>query len=99
MEKAKNSNDKFVKRMFGLATSCFDNKEQLKSKFAAFMAHLENMNTLFDNTINEFSIYAFNAEASSNNVYTLKEMLKHKDMKHFVNLMTKEVQDHEDQDH
>jgi len=98
-EKAMRSDDKAMKGMFGLATI----KEVLNitkiSKIHAFVTHLENVKTLFDDTVNKVHFYAFNAVASTNDVYTLKQMLRHKDVKEFVNAMIKEVQDHEERDH
>ena len=97
--KAINSNDKVVQRMFGLAAKG-DNEVGVKTTpMMTFMTHLENVKSLFDDYINECHFYIFNAVASTNDVYTLKEMLKLKDIKEFVAAMLKEIADHEERDH
>ena len=70
-----------------------------KSPIMVFITHLENIKTLFDNSINECHFYIFNAVASMNDVYTLKEMLRLKDINEFVIAMMKEIEDHKERDH
>ena len=64
-----------------------------------FVTHLENIQTLFDDTINQCHYCSYNAAAATNDVYTLKQMLKHDDIKEFVLAMIKEIDDHESRDH
>ena len=98
-EKALNSNDKAIKRMFGLATNLPTVVKQMESKVFAFVTHLENISTLYDDTINQCHYFIYNAVASTNDVYTLSQMLKLDDIKDFVIAMMKEVEDHESRDH
>jgi len=98
-EKVIQSKDKATRSMFGLAAMQTIINVAATTKISAFVTHLENIKTLFDGSINEAHFYAFNAVASTNDVYTLKQMLKHKDVKEFVKVMLKEIQDHEERDH
>ena len=98
-EKVIQSEDKMTKRMFGLAAMQTIIDVAKTTKISAFVTHLENIKTLFDGSVNEAHFYAYNAVASTNDVYTLKQMLKHKDVKEFVSAMLKEIKDHEDRDH
>ena len=97
--KAQSSNDKVVQRMFGLTTNGCNDMDIKKSPIMLFVTHLENVKTLFDNSINECHFYIYNAVASTNDVYTLKEMLQLKDIFEFVIAMMKEIEDHEERDH
>ena len=99
-QKAKESTDKVVKKMFGLATiiykmQSFDPQKQIY----AFVNHLQNVNKLFDDTINKSHFYTFNAVAETNDVYTLSQMLKLDDIKDFVVAMVKEIDDHQSRGH
>ena len=49
--------------------------------------------------MNNFSNFAFTANAIMNDTYTLSEMLKQKDVSNFAQAMVKEVPDHENRDH
>jgi len=51
--KVGDSNDKKYQRMFGLATKIPVLIKDAESKVLAFVTHLENIQTLFDDTINE----------------------------------------------
>ena len=98
--KARNSTDKIFKKMFGLATiihtiETFDPQRQMY----AFVNHLQNVNKLFDDTINQSHFYIFNAVAETNDVYTLSQMLKLKDIRDFVVAMVKEIDEHESRRH
>ena len=70
-----------------------------ESKLSAFVTHLENIRTLFDDTLNECHYYALNATSATNDVYTLKQMLQLDNIKDFVAAMVKEIDDHEKRDH
>ena len=99
-QKARDSTDRTVKKMFGLATilhtiESFNPQRQMY----AFVNHLQNINKLFDDTINQSHFYIFNAVAETNDVYTLSQMLKLKDIKDFVVAMVKEIDDHESRGH
>lgn len=95
----KDSSDKKVQRMFGLATKLPMIIKNTESKVSAFVTHLENIQTLFDDTINECHCYALNTTSMTNDVYTLKQMLQLDNIKDFVAAMVKEVDDHERRDH
>ena len=93
------SEDKTVKRMFGLATNIPKLVKDAESKIYAFVTHLENIRTLFDDSINECHYFAFNASAATNDVYTLKQMLRLENIKPFIEAMMKEIEDHESREH
>ena len=99
--KARNSHDKRVQRMFGLAT--MDEKvdifDKCKNALLALATHYGNIKQLFDSTINECNNVIFNASVSNNDVYTLKEKLKLPDIKEFVVAMQKEIEEHQRRDH
>ena len=87
--------------MFGLAT--MDEKDDIFHKcenaFYALATHYGNIKQLFDSTINECHNLIFNAAASNNYVYTLKDILKLPDIKEFVIAMQKEIEEHQRRDH
>ena len=98
--KALESTDKVVRKMFGLATKihmieAFDPQKQMY----AFVNHIQNINQLFDATINQSHFYIFNAVAETNDVYTLSQMLKLDDIRDFVLAMIKEIDDHQSRGH
>ena len=98
--KARESSDKSVQRLFGLSTIftsdvSFDPNKALYS----FVSHLQNINKLFDDTINQSHFYIFSVVAETNDVYTLSQMLKIGDIKDFVLAMIKEIEDHESRGH
>ena len=64
-----------------------------------FLIHFENITSLFDKTINECHLYIYNAVASANDVYTLKEMLQLKIIKEFIVAMMKDIAGHEERVH
>jgi len=61
--------------------------------------HYGNMKSLFDSTINECHNVIFNVAVTTNDVYTLREMLKLQDIKEFVVAMQKEIDDHQSREH
>ena len=65
----------------------------------AFVTHLENVNSLFDETICMTNQMIFATISANNDVYTLKEMLRLDDIAPFVTAMIKEIEDHEVRDH
>ena len=86
--------------MFGLATrihliEAFDPQKQM----FAFMNHIQNINQLFDETINQSHFYIFNAVAETNDVHTLSQMLKLDDIRDFLLTMIKEVENHQSRGH
>ena len=97
--KAKGSEDKVVQRMFGLATKANTCRIEKRSPIMIFVIHLQNMQSLFDDSINESHFYVYNDVASTNDVYILKEMLQLRDIGPFVKAMIKEITDHEERDH
>ena len=98
---ARNSDDKRVQRMFGLATmdAKMDIFEKCENAFMALATHYGKVKQLFDSTINECHNVIFNATVNNNDVYTLKQMLKLPDIKEFVIAMQKEIQEHQSRDH
>ena len=95
------SNDSTVRRMFGLVTNSRQD-DDLKDEVSCYVVmatHYGQMKELFDSTINECHNVIFNAVASNNDVYTLREMLKLPDIKEFVIAMQKEIEDHQSRDH
>ena len=97
--KAQQSQDKIVQRIFGLATVRDMKEKDKQTPILTFMTHLENIKSLFDDSINECNFCIYNAVASTNDVYTLKEMLRLKNIREFVAVMMKEIADHEERDH
>ena len=85
--------------MFGLATIKDKSLKVKQTPILTFMTHIENIKSLFDESINNCDFYIYNAVASTNDVYTLKEMSKLKDIKEFVVAMMKKVADHKERDH
>ena len=75
--KAIESKDKDVRKMFGLATQIhpFEAFHPQKQMFA-FVKHIQNINQLFDETLNHSHFYNLNAVAETNDVYTPSQMLK-----------------------
>ena len=101
-QKALESNDNAVKRMFGLATVSMQTgkeNEQKGGTMLALVTHYHNINLLFDGTINQCHRLMLSTIAPNNDVYTLSEMLKLEDIKDFVLAMLKEVAEHEARDH
>ena len=93
--------DKTVNKMFGLVTKedgllMNANKD---NRFMVMLTHCGKMKTLFDSTINNCNAVIFNALTTTNDVYTLRQMLKLPYIKEFVIAMQKEIQDHQDRDH
>ena len=83
--------------MFGMVTVIFCDKP--KAFISRVMCYTQNTSALFDSTLNDISHFCFNTDASSNDTFTLTEMLKQKDISEFVKAMMKEVADHEDREH
>jgi len=98
-QKAKESDDSTVRRMYGLVTIVCKGMLDVNKNMKAFATHLENVNQLFDNTICATNQMIFATVAANNDVYTLKEMLRLDDITPFVNAMLKEIEDHEVRDH
>ena len=82
--------------MFGLVTNISRLIVSYSRSINAFVAHLYGINELFDETLNVGHHHAYNTVAATNDVYTLKQMLKLKDIKPFVLAM---VKDHESRNH
>ena len=70
-----------------------------QNKLVVMATHYGNMKSLFDSTINECHNVIFNAAVTTNDVYTLREMLKLLDIKEFVVAMQKEIDDHQSREH
>ena len=97
--KVHHSDDKVIHRMFGLLTASISPKQSKQSPIMLLLTHLENVKTMFDSSINECHFYICDVVASTNDVYTLKEMFRLKDIKDFVVAVMKEIEDHEERDH
>ena len=63
------------------------------------IAKFEEINELFDGTLNHFHMLAFSTDISSNEVFTYKEAMQEEDKLNFVKAMEKEIEDHESRDH
>ena len=101
-QKAKETNDDTVKRMFAVAPSEINEKSNESQNVGGLMAlvtHFHNINLLFDGTINQCHHLVLATVAPNNDVYTLSQMLKLKDIKDFVLAMIKEIEDHESREH
>ena len=61
--------------------------------------HADKVNLHFDGTLNAIHHAVLMADADTNDVYTLREMLKQPDVPAFIEAMTKEVDDHEIGEH
>ena len=70
-----------------------------RTSFDKAVAHLSVVNQNVDEKLNYMHPLAFTTKNSSNDTFTLKEMLKQEDVSSFVEAMTKEVQTHESRDH
>ena len=90
-KKALNSEDKSMKRMFGLATRIIFPKP--KAMLTRILYYVHNINCLFDGTLNNVKHFVLKADSATNDTYTLSETFKQDDV------MVKEVQDHEDREH
>ena len=91
------STDRSVQTMFGLVTIMLHDKP--KAFITRLASYAENVSSLIDNTINNIPHFCLNTDASSNDTFTLTEMLKQDDISEFVKAMVKEVCDHEDREH
>ena len=98
-EKAMGTSDRRVRKIFGLVSNVSHYTVSNPRFINVFITHLHGINELFDETMNMCHHYAYNAVAVTNNVYTLKQMLKLKDIKPFDLAMIKEVQDHKSRGH
>ena len=67
--------------------------------FSRVLKHLEDVNTLFDNSINVFHAMMFAANQEHNETYNFKDMLRHDDCQQLIDKMMVEVNAHEDRDH
>ena len=61
--------------------------------------HLEDVNTLFQKSINIFHSMVFAANQEQNETYTFKYMLRQDGCWHFIDSMMAEVHSHEDREH
>ena len=99
--KAMESHDSAVRNMFNVAnaTTTIDAPDVPVGGLKAFVTHFHNMNLLFDGTINNCHHMVLATLAPQNDVYSLSQMLKLKDIKEFVLAMLKEINDYESRDH
>ena len=94
------------KRILGLFTLfCFGTSQTVKpstgdqSIFLRTISHVENCNSLFDETINKIHPMVFVTNIEQNESYTFQEMMKQDDKTEFITAMLKDIDDHESQDH
>ena len=73
-----------------------DSDAPMKDKM---IAKFEELNELFDGTLNQFHMLAFSTDISSNEVFTFREAMKQEDKLDFVQAMEKEIEDHQSRDH
>ena len=109
---AEESNSTTVRRMFSLFT-CFTamalevcagvSGDSLSisegSSLQRLVLHTERVNSHFDGTVNRIHHAVLMTEADSNDVYTMREVMKQDDFPCFIEAMVKEVSDHESRDH
>ena len=69
------------------------------SYFSCSIEQFHYLNSHYDGTFNVLSNFAYAALNDSNDTFTLKEILKQKDVANFVEAMLKEVNDHETRKH
>ena len=107
-QRAKESNNSTVRKMFGLFRMMIlatvsnlqsvipDPRPQIY--FLRGFNHLEDVNTIFDNSINFFHAVVFAANQENNQTYTSKDMLFQDDCQQFVDAIMVEVNAHEDRE-
>jgi len=98
-ERVKGSHDSRVRKLYGLVTVSIQQTMDVTKNMKAFVTHLENVNSLFDETICMTNQMIFATISANNDVYTLKEMLRLDEIAPFVTAMIKEIEDHEVRDH
>ena len=108
-QRAKESNDSTVRKVFGLFTMMsLATVSNLRSVipeprpqiyFVRVLKHLEDVNTLFYNLINVFRAMLFAANQEQNETYTFKDMLRQDYCRQFIDAMIVEVNAHEDREH
>ena len=62
--------------------------------FLIVFEHLEDVSTLFENSINVFRAMVFAANQEKNETYTFKEILCQDDCRQFIDAITVEVNAH-----
>ena len=67
--------------------------------FSRGLKHLEDVNTIFYNSIHFFHAMLFALNQDQNETYTFKYMLRQGDCRKFIDAMMLEVNSHEDRDH
>ena len=70
-----------------------------QTSFDKSIAHLSVVNQHFDGTLNYLHPLTFTTKNSSNDTYTLKDMLKQDDVHNFMETMTVEIDAHQSRDH
>ena len=63
------------------------------------MKHLEDVNTLFENSINVFHTMVFAANQEQNETYNFKDTLCQDDCRQLIDAMMVEFNAHEDREH
>ena len=107
-QKAKESGDKTVKKLFGLCCffpmvfySVFMVHAHAASKSMPILEkavfHAEKIHTLFDGSLN--GLHHAYLSTVDNGTYTLRDMLKQEDKAEFIKAMEVEVNDHESRNH
>ena len=67
--------------------------------FTAVANKCEELNLLFDGTINKVFEFAFAANQQQNETYTFKDAMLQDDIGDFIKAMVKEISDHEENNH
>ena len=112
-QEARESTSGTVRRMFGLFAcftaismtvlgACAHGRNivpEAVSSVQRFALHTERINAHFDGTVNAIHHAILMTEVDSNDVYTMREVMKQPDFPEFIQAMVKEVQDHEEREH
>ena len=63
------------------------------------VCYANNVSALFDSTLNNILHFCLHTDVSTNDTFTLSELLKQDNIRGFVEAMVKEVSDHESREH
>ena len=69
------------------------------TKFSHMIGTIEQLNTLYNNQLNEMNPFSFAATLANNEVYTFKEAMQQPDKKEFIKAMVTEAEAHRAKKH
>ena len=108
-QRAKESNESRVRKMFDLFTTIsLETVSNIKPViteprphiyFTRGLNHIEEINTLIDNSINDVHAMVFEDDQEQNDNFTFKNMMRQDDCQQFIDSMMEEVNEHEDREH